>query len=838
MEEIKPIIRVDVGESEQTVKGLKKEISELKDRILNLTKGSDDYNNAVKQLQDDQRKLNEVMALTKKDAVAVEGSYDALTHQMALLKKEWRATADEARRAELGKQINEINQQLKDMDATTGNYQRNVGNYVSHWAGAPDVFAALKQEIKDTKNELLQLEEGTDEYNNALIRLGNAQHQLKDITEQSKYATTDLGEQLTNVTGIAGGLMAGFSALQGVMALLGEDSENLQKTMVKLQAGMAVVQGLQGLEGVTDKIKGLSAAFKAATGISAGWVAAIAALVTVTTTVIKNLPIVKQREEEWANQTERTKKIQTELSESIEKGNEKLNDRVELLKAQGETEKDILAIQTAAAKADKENAEKNYRETLAAEKRMLEMTETMTAGAFKQVYGMSKKEAKEFYAERTKEAKETYDEALGLYEDYLHKTDVLNEEEKRRFGERLKQYEEALKSEETKLKEQYERDLAEAEKYGYDKTVIEQKYQSDLKAIRDKYKSDSSGATNTETATAIKSANEKIKAAEKATDRKLELLDVEKQKQIEQAYSTITDEKALQAELEKIERESAGKEYEIEQELLNKKLELLNGLLNATTTTAAEKVDIAQEIADLEIEIEKSKQNRLTEIAKQGYKDRSEEAKTQTKPTSANTTGTKDIESGLGLIDDFKQQVKDFDEQWKSLNFTQKASEIGDVVTTSIDGASQIFSQLADMYDNEEELSAEEIKKVKNLRIAGATMDMLSGIIGAISSTAGMGPVGWAMGAIQAGAIAATGHLNIENIKKTDVTGGSSNGSQASVIPNSSSYSSDIPFSYTKQVTGASEVDALNQDQRVYILESDIQESNRRVSVRESESSF
>ena len=112
------------------------------------------------------------------------------------------------------------------------------------------------------------------------------------------------------------------------------------------------------------------------------------------------------------------------------------------------------------------------------------------------------------------------------------------------------------------------------------------------------------------------------------------------------------------------------------------------------------------------------------------------------------------------------------------------------------------------------------------------------GIVGAISSTAGMGPVGWAMGAIQAGAIAATGHLNIENIKKTDVTGGSSNGSQASVIPNPSSYSSDIPFSYTKQVTGASEVDALNQDQRVYILESDIQESNRRVSVRESESSF
>ena len=150
-EVITPIIKVDVGESQQTVKGLKKEITDLKDRILNLTKGSDEYNTAVEELQDNQRRLNEVMALTKKEAVAVEGSYDALVHKMSQLKKEWRATADEAKRAEIGAEIGKINAQLKELDAEIGNYQRNVGNYVSHWEGMPEVtkdFGAAMRERK------------------------------------------------------------------------------------------------------------------------------------------------------------------------------------------------------------------------------------------------------------------------------------------------------------------------------------------------------------------------------------------------------------------------------------------------------------------------------------------------------------------------------------------------------------------------------------------------------------------------------------------------------------------------------------------------------------------
>ena len=67
----------------------------------------------------------------KKSADAAEGSYDALSKQMSELKKVWKATADEAERDVIGKQINSLNDQLKDLDATIGNHQRNVGNYGS-----------------------------------------------------------------------------------------------------------------------------------------------------------------------------------------------------------------------------------------------------------------------------------------------------------------------------------------------------------------------------------------------------------------------------------------------------------------------------------------------------------------------------------------------------------------------------------------------------------------------------------------------------------------------------------------------------------------------------------
>lgn len=129
MDEVIKIIKIETGGSEQTVKGLKEEISSLRDALLNVEKGSEEYKNILDQLIDDQKRLTDVMNAGVKEAKAAEGSYNALVNQMAALKKVWRETTDEASRKELGKQINSINDKLKEYDKSIGDFRRNVGNY-------------------------------------------------------------------------------------------------------------------------------------------------------------------------------------------------------------------------------------------------------------------------------------------------------------------------------------------------------------------------------------------------------------------------------------------------------------------------------------------------------------------------------------------------------------------------------------------------------------------------------------------------------------------------------------------------------------------------------------
>lgn len=850
MEEIKPIIKVEVGESERTVKSLKKEISDLKDSILNLKKGSTEYNNAVEQLTVAQRDLNEVQALTKRTATALDGSYDALVHTMSELKKEWRATNDEAKRNELGEQISKINQELKDLDAELGNYQRNVGNYVSHWEGMPEV----------TKD------------------FGTAMREMNESIEPTIQKFDAVGK-------IAGGLASGFATVQGAAALLGVENENLEKTFIKLQAAMALMQGIQGIgdlvegvgkakvafQGFGDKLKAVTAAMS-----KTGWLAVI---VAVTAAIVGLVSWIKKASKEsdalskdMASMAEKSIEIASGLGEEIAK-----------LKIYQSVAEDVRQSQEnrnlAAAEGLRLLGEEINQTNIAAFKngeyatKINEVTQALlnkakVEGAYEVIKEKYNK-ALQQQLELEEQARKAQEEANKLKEQQKN-NQTTTKQQVAAFGFNMMANDPMTgnyggSSEVTTAEDVRDADIEIWERKAKEYTTAAKKVMTDAdKELNDfvtklsqdtqmnflpllggtETSSTKTTTTTTTTTSAVedpnatlkKSIKERIQLESQATQRKLANLEVERQKEVANAYATINDKDKLEAELERIEQLYAGKEYDIEQELLNKKLDILKEWKDANTDAEIERIEIAEEIADTEVEIEQSKQNRLTEIAKQGNEERNKITTPVEEPTEEDPT--EEVKVGLKMVDDFKQQVKDFNEQWESMHFTAKAAEIGNVVTTSLQGASQIFNQLADMYANEEELSEEEMKKVKNLRIAGATMDMLSGIVGAISSTAGMGPIGWVLGGIQSAIIATTGALNIANIKKQDVSGNSSGSGSGGVIPSSSSYASDLPFSYTKQVTGASEVDALNQDTRVYILESDIQESNNRVQVRENESTF
>ena len=136
--EIKKVITIDLGNTSTSLKDYKKHIDDLRGSLLQLDETSEEYYKIAKEIKTEQDKLNEVMKVGKQNTDAAEGSYNQLAQTMSELKKQWKATADEAERDELGKQILDINNQLKELDASTGNFQRNVGDYANAFEKAFD----------------------------------------------------------------------------------------------------------------------------------------------------------------------------------------------------------------------------------------------------------------------------------------------------------------------------------------------------------------------------------------------------------------------------------------------------------------------------------------------------------------------------------------------------------------------------------------------------------------------------------------------------------------------------------------------------------------------------
>ena len=146
------------------LKEYKQYVDNLKGSLLNLDKTSEEYKQKSIELTEAQEHLNEVMAIGKNNGEFLEGSYDYLSKQMSELKKEWKATGDAAERARLGEQINSINNQLKDMDASVGVFSRNVGNYSQAYEeafktviGSLDDVDGLLGEVAGNVNSLFPL---------------------------------------------------------------------------------------------------------------------------------------------------------------------------------------------------------------------------------------------------------------------------------------------------------------------------------------------------------------------------------------------------------------------------------------------------------------------------------------------------------------------------------------------------------------------------------------------------------------------------------------------------------------------------------------------------------
>lgn len=122
----------------------------------------------------------------------------------------------------------------------------------------------LKKEFKALQEQLSGLTPGTKEYTEALKKLGAVKDQIGDLrSEIEGFAGAD--KKIAAVTNVIGGLASGFQAAQGAMALFGTENEDLQKALLRVQAAMALTQGLQGLAGMADNLGVLTNLLKSST---------------------------------------------------------------------------------------------------------------------------------------------------------------------------------------------------------------------------------------------------------------------------------------------------------------------------------------------------------------------------------------------------------------------------------------------------------------------------------------------------------------------------------------------------------------------------------------------
>lgn len=197
---VKKSIQIDASDTVRTVKSLKQEIADLRDELLNLEQGTEEYDEVQKQLQEDVSDLNEVMGAHKEKAEALEGSYNDLQNQLKELKAAWKATNDEAERDVLGQKISELNSKLSSMDQSIGDFHRNVGNYQSAWQGLTGVMENgekvtddLEKGIKAFGTAMGLSEKQVSALSDVLKRMKDGFKIAKDIAK-AREETTKLGQ--------------------------------------------------------------------------------------------------------------------------------------------------------------------------------------------------------------------------------------------------------------------------------------------------------------------------------------------------------------------------------------------------------------------------------------------------------------------------------------------------------------------------------------------------------------------------------------------------------------------------------------------------------------------
>ena len=802
---------VSAGYSFSSLKSAKNYIDRLRASLIDLDETSEEYEERVEEIDKVQDKLNKAMKATGDKAKDAEGSYNALSKKMSELKKAFKETNDEAERDKLAKQIVNINDQLKEMDASIGNYEgaftKGLSGIVSQVKALGNPLAIAKNGVKALGKALKSLI--ANPVGAIIMAIVAAVKALKKGFDESETA--------------ANSLKKAFSALQPVI-----------NAISNVFTGFAKIVGNIAEKTIPALVNGLQKA--------GDWMM----------TLLNKIGIVSDKKLESFRKSIEAQKEAVKVTQDLTNKEIELTERRRKFQVnEAKTEMEVAELRAKAADKDKYSAkqrEKFLNDAIAKERKLNDEklalvqeeydimkkrseltdndaeTNNALAVAEANLYNTKKEyyaKERELISQKVAAGKELSDEEKKILEEQKEELKKVEEIRNRAELSQLSSKDRELEI----LKRKYEEEKALLEKYGKDTTKLTAEYEAQRQEIINK-----NGGDKT------KEIDERaIQSLMNSTDRQLAIL----KKRYEE------EKKLLEAN--GVDTVNLTKEYE--RQVAEVKAGEGEGKIKDINDNSA----LERDIADKTIFIELEKKEKLLQIEKERLE------------------GTKAVYEELFKLDDLSEEkkqeyadkIKEIDaaliENSHNTKEVQKA-QAQDLINTYnqvSQSIGELMNNVAEIWQDSikqrikngkitEEQGKKEFENSKKLQIATAIINGLAGVATAVSTAMTLGPItGPIVGAANSALVIATTAAQIAKIKSTTFDGESVGGDVASAAATPTATAVEYTPKYSTNVTGESETVNLanafserQKDTRVYLVESDVQEMGKRVEIRETESIF
>lgn len=695
----------------------------------------------------------------------------------------------------------------------------------------------LRKELLEYKNQMTNLEEGSDAFLEVANKAGEVKHQIDEINESIKGASSDFGDMVGNITNVVAGITGAFQAVAGGLQAMGVESEAIDKTIAKMQGLMAVTQGLSAIDdGIKsfDKLtKSLGKAGETLNGFVKG-LGKIAAPVAVITALGVAFVKLKERIDGTSTALKTRETAQKNFNTELER-------ELEIRKQAGYTEEENIQFQIAQLELrNQQLAETN--ETLQTQNNLVSQNAQAAQSAAGAMGGLVASHA--------------------AFEGVAQSSNINVGANTRLIQENTKEINDNAEAI-SNLKNELDiigkaRELAAKRTTKISSTTTENTIEEDTENLYESFRK-SQSKLDKEYSIYLADLENKLLALYEKENKLLNRYIVEKKdisgvslltvEENEQTLMGLVEQLEIRTEELEIEKQIAAT---IERELSTTKESLES--YNNVNDLSEEQQQIKQDLIQREQQLTRDlfEQNSVVNDLEQSYGKLATKINELGKDESYKFIYTLDeqlhilmdtmdlfTESSLGISSGFVEGVDKM--HYAIMGLLETIKEGGEdswqgYVSAASMGLQAVGTMLNAASEEVDTNTKEGFEQQKKLQIAATVMNMLSGIMAAWNSAMALpAPASFILGGINTAATAALGAAQIAKIKQTKFDGG---GTASASVSNSAVSSTIIPpVQYSSAVQGATTEGAI-KDTKVYVTETDIVNTMNKVSVQESENTY